>query len=475
MASIGTLVANLGVNTKAFEAGIKRAKLIATDFKDKFSAIGTRIVIAGAAGLAGAGVLLKYAADAETLAVQFRVLTGSADKAAKVIASIQAFAAETPFESMEIGNAAKQLIAFGFSAENVVSELRMLGDLASGLSIPLGDIAEIYGKAKNQGRLFAEDINQLQGRGIPVMRELAKQFGVTEAEVKKMVESGKVGFPDVQKAFESMTGSGGAFNGMMQQISQTTAGKFSTLVDNVKLLATAIGKILLPVANMLIDWALSFAREMEMFGKVAQVVASNMRLTFVAMLETLRGYAGGTFDFIVSAAVTMAQNIAISVQNIFAALNQQLQQMGEEIAYLLGLSDQVMQIPAQGRQNLLSMPQFKSPALGPAGQELARLLEPVFANGANDFGLQIGDVAAGVIPGNGEQQMKSEKSLTGAMLKGSQEAYSAIAQAMNGSKDPVVAATKEQTQLLLKPLSQIAAGFGNMGGAILVNNLMGPQ
>ena len=475
MASIGTLVANLGVNTKAFEAGIKRAKLIATEFKAKFSAIGTRIVIAGAAGLAGAGVLLKYAADAETLAVQFRVLTGSADKAAKVIASIQAFAAETPFESMEIGNAAKQLIAFGFSAENVVSELRMLGDLASGLSIPLGDIAEIYGKAKNQGRLFAEDINQLQGRGIPVMRELARQFGVTEAEVKKMVESGKVGFPDVQKAFESMTGSGGDFNGMMQQISQTTAGKFSTLVDNVKLLATAIGRILLPVANMLIDWALSFGREMDMLGKIAQVVASNMRLTFVAMLETLRGYAGTTFEFIVSAAVTMAQNIAISVQNIFTALNQQLQQMGEEIAYLLGLSDQVMQIPAADMQNLLAMPQFTAPALGRAGQELAKLLEPVFANGANEFGLQIGDVAAGAIPGNGEQQTKSEKTLTGAMLKGSQEAYSAIAQAMNGSKDPIVAATKEQTQLLLKPLAQIAAGFGNMGGAVLVNDLMRPQ
>jgi len=46
-----------------------------------------------------------------------------------------------------------------------------------------------------QGRLFGEDINQLTGRGIPVIQELAKQFGVSESEVKKLVEQGKVGFP----------------------------------------------------------------------------------------------------------------------------------------------------------------------------------------------------------------------------------------------------------------------------------------
>jgi hypothetical protein len=225
------------------------------------------------------------------------------------------------------------------------------------------------------------------------------------------------------------------------------------------------------VANMLIDWALSFGKQMELIGKIVEVLAKNLKVTFAAMLETLRGYVKATFDYIVSAAAVLGENIAIAVQNAFPSLMQKMRQLGEDMAFYLGLSDEILPVPIEDKKKLLAMPTFQAPSLGPAGQELANLLAPAFENGANDFAAQIDSANVSQT----EQQAKSEKTLTGAMLRGSQEAYSAIAQAMNGSKDPVVAATKEQTHLLLKPLSQIAAGFGNMGGAILVNNLMGPQ
>ena len=76
---------------------------------------------------------------------------------------------------------------------------------------PVNEIAELYGKARVQGRLFAEDINQLTGRGIPIIQELAKQFGVSDSEVKKLVESGKVGFPNIERSFMDMTSQGGKF------------------------------------------------------------------------------------------------------------------------------------------------------------------------------------------------------------------------------------------------------------------------
>jgi hypothetical protein len=37
--------------------------------------------------------------------------------------------------------------------------LRRIGDVSAGVQAPISEIAELYGKARVQGRLFAEDIN----------------------------------------------------------------------------------------------------------------------------------------------------------------------------------------------------------------------------------------------------------------------------------------------------------------------------
>lgn len=214
-------------------------------------------ILGGLGAGAAIGGMVKMASDTETLGVQMKVLTGSTAAASKVMGEINAFAAETPFESMEISTAARQLLAFGGSADTVVDELRMLGDIAAGTGQPLGELSELYGKAKVQGRLFGEDINQLTGRGIPVIGALARQFGVAESEVKGLVEKGQVGFPELQAALASMTGDGGKFSGMMAEMSQTTAGKFSTFVDNVKLLGVELGTQVLPYANQFLDWGIN--------------------------------------------------------------------------------------------------------------------------------------------------------------------------------------------------------------------------
>ena len=160
-------------------------------------------------------------------------MLGDADKAGALLKDLSKFAAETPFEFPEIANAGKSLLAFGFTADTIKDNLRRLGDVASSLNIPLGDLTEIYGKARTQGRLFSEDINQLTGRGIPIIAELAKQFNVAESEVKNMVEKGKVGFPELQKAMEAMTNEGGKFAGGMANQSQTLNGLLSTAKDNL--------------------------------------------------------------------------------------------------------------------------------------------------------------------------------------------------------------------------------------------------
>jgi tape measure domain-containing protein len=190
---------------------------------------------------AGAVWATKLAADAEQVRTSFEVMLGSAAKAQQMVSDIQGFAASTPFESTEIAAASKSLLAFGVAQEQVIPSMRMLGDIASGLGIPIGELSQLYGKAKVQGRLFAEDINQLQGRGIPIVQQLAKNFGVGEEAIRGMVEKGQVGFPQLQAALFELTKEGGKFGGMMEKQSKTFWGQVSTLWDNIKIAIGGIG------------------------------------------------------------------------------------------------------------------------------------------------------------------------------------------------------------------------------------------
>lgn len=191
--------------------------------------------------LGGLALPSRLAGSFETTSVAFRVLIGDAHKADEVLNKIRDLANSTPFEFSELAGAARLLAAFGEKADAIPEVLRRIGDVASATSTSVGELAEIYGKGRVQGTLFAEDINQMLGRGIPVIAEFAKQLGVSEGEVKKLASEGLVTFPMLETAFRDLTGEGGKFAGMMQEISGTFEGKLSTLTDSIKTLMATLG------------------------------------------------------------------------------------------------------------------------------------------------------------------------------------------------------------------------------------------
>lgn len=195
---------------------------------------------------------LKAAANMETQTIAFTTMLGSAEKAQKLIKQLSEFAASTPFELTEVVDASKKLIAFGESSETVVGTIRRLGDVASGLSIPLGELTEIYGKARVQGTLYAEDLNQLAGRGIPIFTELAKVMNVNSSQVKKLGSEGKITFDYLEKVFVNLTKEGGQFGGLMEAQSATLNGQWSNFNDALGRSAVILGDKMAPAASELV-------------------------------------------------------------------------------------------------------------------------------------------------------------------------------------------------------------------------------
>ncbi len=204
----------------------------------------------------------------QKLEVAFKTMLGSKAQADQLMQQLTQTAATTPFDMQSIAGGAKQLLAYGVAAGEVNDTLIRLGNIASGLSIPLNDLVYLYGTTMTQGRLFTQDLRQFMGRGIPIAEELAKQFGVTKDKVQELVTAGKVGFPEVQKAIESLTNEGGKFYNLLEEQSKTIAGKISNLGDAIDNMFNDIGKSQEGVIGKALDGVTSLVEHYKEIGRV---------------------------------------------------------------------------------------------------------------------------------------------------------------------------------------------------------------
>lgn len=186
--------------------------------------------------------IIQARGEIQQLEVAFTTMLGSGEKANVLMAQLIETAVKTPFELRDVADGARQLLAYGFAAEDVNQTLIRLGDIAAGLSIPLGDLIYVYGTTMTQGRLYTRDLIQFTTRGIPMIDELAKQLGVAKSEVQGLIEAGRVGFPEVQKVIESLTNEGGKFGGLMEAQSKTITGQISNIKDSFFIMLNDIGK-----------------------------------------------------------------------------------------------------------------------------------------------------------------------------------------------------------------------------------------
>jgi tape measure domain-containing protein len=297
----------IGLKNNAFLSGINGALGGVGKLGGAISGLAKlALPVGGLIGAGGALALLKkssnIAAEFESTSVAFKTLIGDADKAKKVIGDIATLGEQTPFEFAELADAGRKLVAFNENSDQVVDTLRRLGDVAAGIQQPIGEIAELYGKARVQGTLFTEDINQMTGRGIPIIQELAKVMGVTDDQVKKLASDGKVTFPLLEQAFINLTLEGGKFFNMMAEQSTTTKGLLSTLTDGWN-------KLLRLAGEPLNDWL-----KPQITGWIENLDSAGVR--FSALINLLKeAQSQGSLGDIIGTGLTLG---AVKAVNVFA-------------------------------------------------------------------------------------------------------------------------------------------------------------
>lgn len=204
------------------------------------SGVGTTISAGVTAALAGASVAVgKFALDvasaAETTEISFTTMLGGAEQAQKMMDELADFAAHTPFELSGLQDATRQLLAYGFAAEDVIPMLTAVGDATAALGTGQAGIEAVtraLGQMQTRGKVSAEEMLQLTEAGIPAWKYLAEAIGTDTAGAMEMVADGAV---SASEGIAAVTdGMRNDFGGMMEEQSKTVEGLMSNLSDAIE-------------------------------------------------------------------------------------------------------------------------------------------------------------------------------------------------------------------------------------------------
>lgn len=178
----------------------------------------------------------------QQLEISFTTMLGSEQKAGALMDELIQTAARTPFNMTDVTEGAKQLLAYGIQANEVNDTLVHLGDIASGLNIPLSQLVYLYGTTISQGRMFTIDLRQFMGRGIPMAETLGQIMGKTVSQVQEAVTKGEVGADLVKEAIVKMSSEGSKFGGLMNKQAETLQGRWSNIEDTIDQAINSIGQ-----------------------------------------------------------------------------------------------------------------------------------------------------------------------------------------------------------------------------------------
>ena len=201
------------------------------------------------AAMSVAGVAsVKYNATIEQLQTSFATMTGSAEKAADVVDRLRAMGAATPFEMADLAQVTQMLMQYGFTADDAIEKMRMLGDIAQGNSEAMNSIAMGYAQMSSAGKVNLQDIKQMINGGFNPLQEISERTGESMASLYDRISKGTMSVDEITESMRYATSEGGKFFQSMEKQSQTLNGQLSTLKDN---LSSFGGELFRPMTDLM--------------------------------------------------------------------------------------------------------------------------------------------------------------------------------------------------------------------------------
>lgn len=240
---------NIDIRFNVITDALDRASSKLQSMGSSISGLGMKLTAGVTAPIAGLALFgLKYNSTMQDLQTSFKVMLGSQEKAIAMTDKLNKMGSETPFESSQLAEYTKTMLAFGYTESNVLPIMSRLGDISLGNNEKMSSLTRTMGQINALGKLQGGDLNQLIGQGWNPLNEIMKKTGETTEKIRKRMSEGKVTYKEVEDALISTTSKGGTFFNGMAEGSKTLSGMISTLKDNFSML---IGDLTKPIFDKL--------------------------------------------------------------------------------------------------------------------------------------------------------------------------------------------------------------------------------
>jgi tape measure domain-containing protein len=311
-------------NFEKLGKGIGGAEKEAKSLGDAIDSVSRKAMLISTA-LGGAGIAaVKFAGENEKLKLSLKNMLGSADEAAAVFEQWRKLGNSPGLSADEVFDLGRAMVNMGHDAQYATKTIQMLGNVAAGAGKSFGTVSGAFEHVRSVGKMTARDLAGLQQQGIPILKQLAKELNASEEGARRMVAEGKVGFPELERAFRSLTGPGGQFAGMMDELSGAALEKFNAAVSDAKQALASFGEIMLPMAAELLDGASSMLRGINdmddgakrfVVGMGAVVAAAGPAIAAVKSIHAAMAAAAANPYMLAIAGVIAAAGIVAGVVN----------------------------------------------------------------------------------------------------------------------------------------------------------------
>lgn len=331
----GSLKFDTEISEKGFNSGIRKLGGLAKGGMSVLAgAIGSVTAALGAGAVAG----MKYNASIETYQTSFEVMTGSAEKAAEVIDRLKKVGAETPFELPDLADTTQLLMNYGFTADEAMDKMMMLGDISQGSADKMSRIATAYGQMSSAGKVQLEDIKQMIEAGFNPLQEISETTGESMSSLYDRISKGTISVDEITASMQRATAEGGKYYQSMEKQSQTFSGLISTLKDNAQQL---LGEVVQPISDSMVSTLLPAA------------IDSINQMTTAFQTQGVEGLIQAGSQILVNLLTGIAQGLPNVITTALQIIQALITNLNLNLPQLISAGGQILMALAQGIVSLL--------------------------------------------------------------------------------------------------------------------------
>lgn len=197
----------------------------------------------------------------DTATKSLTTLTGSTKEATKIMDNLTKAIEGTPIALDQVALGAKKMVASGMEGEKVERVFKSIADAAYGVGAGADSIDPMitaFSQMQTSAKLSLGPIRSLEDQGVPALKILANQAGISADEMQKKISSGAVDSKKaiddlakgIQEGTDGINGSTAKMAGLAKTAGDTLSGSFANMKTAI---VSTIAKGLEPFKNVAID------------------------------------------------------------------------------------------------------------------------------------------------------------------------------------------------------------------------------